>query len=102
MTAGVTIRDFSPVIRNSLRDFAIVELPSGMVVHDVSIHERDGERWGSPPGKPTLSRDGTPLHGADGKLRCASTIAFATRARRNAFSAVIVEALRAQRPEAFR
>jgi hypothetical protein len=38
MSAAFVIEKFAPVIRNTLRGFA-VRMPSGMVLHDVAIHQ---------------------------------------------------------------
>ena len=59
MTAPLpSIEDFKPLIRNSLRGFARVRLPSGMIVDEVSIHVSNGKAWASPPSKPQVGKDG--------------------------------------------
>ncbi len=98
----VRILEFVPVVRNSLRGFAKVEFPSGLIFHDVAIHGRDGVWWASPASKLMIGRDAVPMRAADGKLQYIPIVTFKTRERRDLWSNAIIEALRAQRPEAFR
>jgi hypothetical protein len=42
---------------SSLRGFFTLALASGVVIHDCSLHERDGKRWVQLPGKPILGAD---------------------------------------------
>jgi DNA-binding cell septation regulator SpoVG len=46
---------------SSLRGFFTLRLPSGLVIHDLSLHEREGSRWVQLPGKPLIGRDGRQL-----------------------------------------
>ncbi len=48
-TPPVTISDWKPVQRNSLRGFLTAHLPSGMTIHELAIHFRDGTWWMAPP-----------------------------------------------------
>jgi hypothetical protein len=57
-TPPIRITGFTAVHRNSLRGFATVVQPSGMVLHDVSVHQQDGAAWASPASKPMLDRNG--------------------------------------------
>jgi hypothetical protein len=50
------IEEWTPVIKSSLRGFARVRLPSGIVLHDTAIHLKDGKAWASPASKPQLNR----------------------------------------------
>ena len=47
--------------RNSLRGFARVEMPSGMILNDVTILVGENGPWASPPSKPQVNRDGVAL-----------------------------------------
>lgn len=96
------IRDFKEVRRNSLLGFAEIEMPSGLIFHDVAVHQRDGKRWASPASKPMIGRDGTQTRAATGKPQFAPIVSFASRERRDQFSQGVIEALRSQRPEMFR
>ena len=97
---AVTISDWKPLHRNTLRGFLTAHLPSGMNLHDVSVHYRDGTWWASPASKPLLGADGTPLRDADGKIRYSPIVSF-EKAARSRFSTAIIAALRVAHPEAF-
>jgi hypothetical protein len=96
----VIIEEFRPLARNTLRGFARVRLPEGIIVHDIAVHVRDGEPWASPPGRPMVGRNGTPLKDAAGKARFSPTISFVSRADQDAFSRAIIAAMRAAHPAA--
>ncbi|HEY7306265.1 MAG TPA: hypothetical protein VH601_19225 [Bryobacteraceae bacterium] len=45
---------------DSLQGFITLTLPSGMVLHDATYHQRtDGSRWIGLPGRPYRKADGT-------------------------------------------
>ena len=96
---NLVIEEFTSVARNSLRGFAWVRLPSGLILHDTAIHERDGKAWASPASKPMLSRDGTVVRDAAGKTQYVPIITFASREIRDRFSAAVINAMRAAHPE---
>ena|ERR1700722_12579493 len=98
--SGVVIEEFRPIIRNTLRGFARVRMPSGVIFHDVSVHQKGEILWASPPSKPAMGRDGSQIK-RDGKLTWAPIITFATKEVRDSFSSAVVNALRAARPEVF-
>jgi hypothetical protein len=96
------IEDFRAIHKNSLRGFARVRLPSGLILHDVGIHTGgDHKAWASPPSRPMLDHEDRALRGPDGKIiRYATIIAFATKEHRDRFSQVVVDAMREAHPEA--
>ena len=59
-----TISDWKPLHRNTLRGFLTAHLPSGLTLHEMSVHTRDGTWWVTPASKPMLGKDGT------GSARC--------------------------------
>jgi len=85
--------------RNSLLGFAKVELPSGMIISDVTILTGANGPWASPPSKPQVSRDGTVMKDAGGKVRYAPIIEFKDKATRDRWSRSVIDALRASHPE---
>jgi hypothetical protein len=101
IVSGIVIEELTPVIRNSLRGFARVRMPSGVIFRDVRIYEKDGTRWASPPSKPMLGRDGTQIKRSD-KPMWAPVVSFATKEVRDKFSSAIIAAIEAAHPEAFR
>lgn len=98
--AAITIEEFTPVIKNTLRGFAKIALPSGMILSDVSVHVANGTAWASPASKPVLDRDGMAMRDVSGKIRYVPVVSFARRELRDRFSAEVVAALRAAHPEA--
>ena len=96
----VQIRDWRPMRKGSLLGFAKVELPSGMILNDVTVLYGDRGAWASPPSKPMIDRDGIAMKDANGKLKYTPIIEFASKEIRERFSNAVVEALRAAHPEA--
>ncbi len=100
MTAPMRASEFIPRRSNSLRGFATIELPSGLIFIGVGFHARDGRTWAMPPSKPRLGRDGAQMVGVDGKKTWDPIIGFASKSVRDRWSAAAVEALLASYPNA--
>jgi DNA-binding cell septation regulator SpoVG len=94
------IRDWRPMRKGNLLGFAKVELPSGMILNDVTILAGDRGAWASPPSKPMIDRDGLAIKDANGKLKYSPLVEFASKEVRDRFSATVIDALRASHPEA--
>jgi hypothetical protein len=92
--------DWREMTRNTLRGFCRVQMPAGIVLHDVAIHMRDGRSWASPPGRPVIGQDGMQRREAGGKAQFAPTITFASRADADQFSAAVIDAVRKAFPKA--
>jgi hypothetical protein len=52
-------RDWRRVEKNTLQGFVTLETPSGLVLREVSLHQRDSDRWIGMPAKPWSRPDGT-------------------------------------------
>jgi hypothetical protein len=100
MSTAFIIEDFTPVLRNTLRGFARVRVPSGTIFHDVTIHQKDDAVWASPASKPMIGRDGTAIKDEAGKITYAPVVTFSSREIRDRWSSAVIEALRASHPEA--
>ena len=98
--SGVRILDWRALRKNSLIGFAKAELPSGMVIADVTVLTSEGGAWASPPSKPMIGRDGSVMKDANGKIKYQPIIEFTSKNVRDKFSRAVVEALRAAHPEA--
>jgi len=61
------LRHWSPLVKNNLRGFADVELPSGLQFLDISLLVSDGKIWASLSSKPQLGNDGCHKVNANGK-----------------------------------
>jgi hypothetical protein len=93
------IEDFRKVERNTLRGFARVRTPSGIVFHDVAIHQQGEAAWASPASKPLLNRDGQQMKDASGKAQWVPLVTFTSRELRDRFSAATIDALRISHPD---
>jgi hypothetical protein len=98
--SAFVVEDWTPVQRNTLRGFARVRTPSGTVFHDVAVHQKNGSTWASPASKPMISRDGTVMRDAAGKVQYSPVVGFASRETRDRWSAAVVNALLARCPDA--
>jgi hypothetical protein len=99
MTPSITIEEFNPFLKNSLIGFCRVRMPSGLIFHDVSVHQQGDSAWASPSAKPQVGRDGTHIK-KDGKPQHSRVVSFASKELRDKFSDAILGALRAAYPEA--
>jgi hypothetical protein len=88
-TPPVTISDWTPLQRSTLRGFLTAHLPSGMNLHDVR-----------PASKPLLGNDGIAMRDAKGKIRYQAIVSFEKTARQR-FNSAIIDALRLAHPEVF-
>ena len=100
MSSTFIIEDFQPIVRNTLRGFARVRVPSGMIFHDVAIHQKDGATWAAPSSKPMVGRDGTAIKAADGRISYSPVVSFANKELRDRWSAAVIAALQARYPDA--
>jgi hypothetical protein len=73
---GFCVREFKPFEKNTLRGFLSLELPSGLILHDCTIHEKNGSRWVGLPAK---------QYEKNGEKTRASLVDFASREARNKF-----------------
>src|SRR5262245_59728722 len=81
---GFVISDWKAVTKNTLRGFCSITMPSGMVLHNCSLHEKEGSRWlGLPAQK--FTKD-------DGSTSYKPMVEFTTKLARDRFN---TEALRA-------
>jgi hypothetical protein len=76
----------------------VVELPSGLVVRDISIHAKAGKRWAS---LPMLDAEGRQLRNHAGHAQYAALLGWKSRDPADEFSRRLVELVRAYHPEAF-
>jgi hypothetical protein len=88
--SATSILEWRPLRRNSLLGFAKVELPSGLVISDVTILTGERGRWASQPMKDQGS-----------KIRSSPLIEFTSKEIRDRWSAAVIVAMRAAHPEVF-
>ena len=74
---GITISDWKPYQKNTLQGFFTATLPSGLVLHDLMLHERNGKRWISFPSRGWKN--------AEGEQQWSPYVEFADRAAADRF-----------------
>lgn len=90
---------FKPMARNTLRGFADVRVGKSLLIKEVPVHVSNGKAWASLPSKPVL-KDGRVATDERGKARYVPILEWADKDARDAFSEAVVEAVRAQAPDA--
>jgi hypothetical protein len=90
--------EWSAFRKNTLHGFAVVELPSGLVIRDVSIHEKAGKWWVGLPARPQIGQDDKVIRNHSGKVQYAATLGWKDRDLADRFSAAVVELVRAEHP----
>jgi hypothetical protein len=99
---AITIADWTPRESGTLRGFFTTHLPSGLTLHELMLHERDGRWWISFPSRPMLGADGAALRDERGKVRYgAPLIEFTGTQARSRFIEQVLEALRQAHPQMF-
>ncbi|MGE4048419.1 MAG: septation protein SpoVG family protein [Acetobacteraceae bacterium] len=97
--SGPTVLNFKEVRKGALRGFAQVRFASGLIINDVAILAGPNGLWASPPSKPMVGRDGSPITDANGKQKYSQIIEFVDKTTRDRFSKSIVAAIVAVHPE---
>lgn len=98
---NIVILDWSPRTSGTLRGHLSLQLPSGLVLHEVSVHHRDANWWLAMPARPML-QDGAAVRDAKNKIRYAPpVVGFASLEIRSRFTAQVMEALRKEQPQVF-
>ncbi len=97
---AVKVLEFRPYRKNSQRGFVTVEMPSGMIFHDLlTFTGEDGNSWVNPPSKPAIGRDGKPIIKA-GKPLYNPIVSFDNKDTQTAWSDRIIESLLEAYPNA--
>ena len=84
--------------KNTLRGFAIIELPSGLIVRDVSVHQKNGKWWAGLPSRPVLDAEGRQISNHAGHKQYAAVLGWRDRALADRFSVAVVELIRGEHP----
>jgi len=92
--------EWRSMVRNTLRGFCVIELPSGLVIRDVAVHEKAGKFWANLPARPMLDADGKRLLNHGGRRQFAPMLGWRTRELADAFSEKVVFLIRATHPDA--
>jgi hypothetical protein len=98
---GARLIEWRTFRKNTLRGFAVVELPSGLVIRDVTVHEKAGKLWAGLPARPVLDSEGRHVSNHGGHKQYAAVLGWRDRALADGFSERVVELVRTEHPEAF-
>lgn len=96
----VIVTDWKPINHPTLRGFATVTFPSGLIFNDISIVVSDGKPWAAPPSKPLIDKSGVALRDGKGKIRYAPIVAFSDKKIRDRWSDAVITALTTAHPGA--
>lgn len=94
------ITEWRPLIKNTLRGFCIIELPSGLIVREVSVHTKNGKAWASLPSRPQLDGDGRQVVNHAGKKQYTALLGWRDRDLSDRFSIAVIDAVLAAHPDA--
>jgi hypothetical protein len=92
--------DFKPLVKNTLRGFADVELGIGLQLSELSIHVTNGKPWVGMPSKPMLGADGLQIINVNGKKAYKPMMGWRNKALSEAFSKAVVKLVLEQHPNA--
>jgi hypothetical protein len=90
--------EWRPMRKNTLHGSAVVELPNGLVIRDVTIHEKSGKWWASLPDRPMLGADGRQVMNHAGHKQYSAVLGWRDRPLADRFSERVVELVRAAHP----
>ena len=76
------ISNWKAFTKNTLRGFFSLTLPSGLILHNCSLHEREDSRWIGLPAQKFAKEDGT--------ISYTQIIEFTSKAARDRFQAAAV------------
>lgn len=57
--AAFIARDFRAYEKNTLKGYVSIETPSGLIVREITLHEKEGSRWLGMPSRAYTKADGS-------------------------------------------
>jgi len=97
MAEFLSLLEWKPLARNSLRGFATVRLGKALKIADISVHCANGKRWASLPSKPQINGE-TVQKDDRGKIKYIPIVQWLDRESADRFSNAVIEAVEAQHP----
>jgi hypothetical protein len=98
----IVIADWKAWESGTLRGFFTAHLASGLVLHELMLHERDGKWWIGFPSKPMLRTEGSVLRDDSGRVRYSPPlVTFTNRQAKDRFTDQVITALRLAQPQVF-
>jgi hypothetical protein len=99
MTMRIECESFKPFSKNTLRGFAVINIPDiRLRVKDVAIHVKNDSQWAQLPAKPQL-KEGKIIT-KDGKGQYVNVFEFTDKSTGDAFSRAVVDAVLRLDPKA--
>jgi hypothetical protein len=77
-----------------------IRLPSGMIIRDIPIFQKNGRMWASNVSRPLFDKNGNVIKEATGKWRWVPVVTFEDDRVRKAFNNRVFEALLRAHPDA--
>lgn len=99
-SAPTLILKWRPRRQNTLRVFCRAQMPSGMIIDDIQIHQHGARVWANPPSSPRLDANGVVVRDERNKIRYDRSVSFFNHGTEASWSRQVVAALRAQHPDA--
>jgi hypothetical protein len=96
----VALLEWKPITKGAMCGFARVRLGRALVIHDIPVLCSNGRAWATLPGKPIIRADGTVVRDDKGKTRYAPILEWADRVAADRFGAAVLNAIRAEHPNA--
>jgi DNA-binding cell septation regulator SpoVG len=81
---GFAVREWRPHVKNTLVGFASIELPSGLVIHGICLHQKGDSRWVSMPAR---------QYEKGSEKTWAPLVEFTTKDAREKFQRCVLEAI---------
>jgi hypothetical protein len=94
------LRSFRPLAKGAPRGFASVEVPFGLVLHDVAIFAGRNGPWASLASRPLLDQDGRHRSEINGKPQYTPVAEWRSRELADRFWAAVIELVGAAPPDA--
>jgi hypothetical protein len=91
---------WKPLVKNSLREFATIELSIGLKIFNILTLISNGNSWATLPGKPILDADGKHKVDVNGKAAYVAILEWRDRDLSSRFSAAVVALVREKHREA--
>ena len=79
------VSNWKPYEKNTLRGFMTLTLPSGLVIHNCALHQKDNSRWIGLPARQYTATNGT--------VSWSPMVEFASKEARYAFQDAALEAI---------
>lgn len=96
----LVVHSWKAIVKNTLCGFCTVELPNGLYIEDVSIHQKNGRWWSALPAVPQLENGQHRIK--DGKPQYKNVLRWRDRDLGDRFSDALISAIKSQHPGALR